>query len=125
MIIGVGTDIVDHGENAKLLAFDELGLFPIRIFVPSELAVFQQQSNPAFIAGRFAAKEAMIKALGIGMYDGISLKDIEIHTTQHGQPMITLSGYIKAVADAMKVNKWHLSISHSKNYSIAVAIAES
>ena len=125
MIIGVGTDIVDHDENSKLLEFDESGRFPNRILSPSEMIIYQQNPNPVFIAGRFAAKEAVLKALSIGMYDGISLKDIDITTLDHGQPTIILSEDIKKVAEEMRVNKWHLSISHTKNYSIAVAIAES
>jgi len=125
MIIGVGTDIVDHDENSKLVAFDELGRFPDRILSASELVIYQQKPSPIFIAGRFAAKEAVLKALRIGMYDGISLKDIDIATLDHGQPTVILSDHIKTVADDMRVNKWHLSISHTKTYSIAVAIAES
>jgi holo-[acyl-carrier-protein] synthase len=125
MIIGIGTDIVEHAQNAKLLTFDELGRFPDRILSENEASIYKQKPTIAFISGRFAAKEAVLKALGIGMYDSISLKNIEIKTTKHGKPTVALSGEIKIVAEDMNVKKWHLSISHSENFSIAIAIAES
>jgi holo-[acyl-carrier protein] synthase len=125
MIIGVGTDIVDHDENSKLLAFDKLGRFPDRILSPSELVIYQQNPNPVFIAGRFAAKEATLKCLGTGMHDDIALTDVEILQTSTGQPLIKLSGYVKKIANSMGVINWHISISHSNNTSFAFVVAES
>ena len=124
MIIGLGSDIVEHSANAKLLEFDELGRFPKRILSDAEHTIYLQTKNSTYIAGRFAAKEAILKALGTGMHDEISLKDIYISTSASGQPEVSLTGYVKSLADQMKVNKWHLTISHSESYSIAFAIAE-
>jgi holo-[acyl-carrier protein] synthase len=62
---------------------------------------YLENQSPGFVAGRFAAKEAILKALGTGMHDDISLKDIDIATLESGQPKVALSGYVKEVADKL------------------------
>lgn len=125
MIIGVGSDIVQHDKNSKLLKWDTEGNFPTRILSNQELAAFNDHnSKDNFIAGRFAAKEAVLKCLSTGMKDGISLKDIEIVNSASGQPNVQLSGEVKIICANIGINKWHITISHSEDFTIAFAIAE-
>lgn len=75
------------------------------------------------LAGRFAAKEAVLKALGIGLDDGIEWPDIEIHRLESGAPVVELHGRVAQVAAAMAVSKWLITLTHTPNIAIAVAIA--
>ncbi len=124
MIIGIGNDIVQHGLNTKMLEWDAEGNFPKRILSDYELTLYQNQPTDNFIAGRFAAKEAILKCLRTGMRDGISLKDINIVRSDSGQPEVQLSGEVKRIAEDSGINKWHISITHSEAFSLAFAIAE-
>lgn len=125
MILGVGSDIVQHDKNIKLLKWDAEGNFPNRILSSQELVIFNNHhSKDNFIAGRFAAKEAVLKCLGTGMKDGISLKDIEIINSKSGKPNVYLFGEVKSICESVGINKWHITISHSENFTIAFAIAE-
>ncbi|MES2458191.1 MAG: holo-ACP synthase [Bacteroidota bacterium] len=125
MIIGIGSDIVQHDQNSKLLAWDTQGNFPSRILSESELALFHAHaSKDNFIAGRFAAKEAILKCLGTGMQDDISLKDIDIIRSPNGQPEVKLSGKVKTLSDKFGINKWHVTITHSEILTLAFAVAE-
>jgi holo-[acyl-carrier protein] synthase len=125
MIVGIGSDIVQHDQNRKLLTWDVQGNFPSRILSEKELVMFHEHSfKDNFIAGRFAAKEAILKCLGTGMEDGISLKDIDITRSQTGQPEVQLSGKVKFICDEFGINKWHITITHSEAFTLAFAIAE-
>ncbi|MDP9082044.1 MAG: holo-ACP synthase [Bacteroidota bacterium] len=124
MIIGIGSDIVEHKTNTLLLEWDVEGKLPNRILSDAELVTYTQTKKHTFLAGRFAAKEAILKALGTGMQDGISLKNIDIRSSDKGQPVIELTGAVKELAAERGINKWHLTITHSESYSIAFAIAE-
>ncbi|MBL7718316.1 MAG: holo-ACP synthase [Flavipsychrobacter sp.] len=95
-----------------------------RVFSNSELQHDNIPSKIAFLSGRFAAKEAVLKCLGTGMQDGISLTDIQVLQTQHGKPTIELSGEVKKLADELGINSWHISITHSETNSIAFVISE-
>lgn len=124
MIVGIGSDIVEHSLNEKLIAWDIEGNLAKRILSKYELETYIAQPTQKYLAGRFAAKEAILKCLGSGMHDGISLKDIEILGLANGKPAIKLTGYLKQLAEQMEINKWHISITHSPTSSIAFAIAE-
>lgn len=124
MIIGVGIDIVDAKLNAQSLSGPAGQRFLQRILSESELAVYLTDRAERFVAGRFAAKEAVLKCLGTGMQDGISLKDISIERSGNGQPIIKLTGLVEQIAENLGIIKWHLSISHSPSYSIAYVVAE-
>jgi holo-[acyl-carrier protein] synthase len=123
MIIGTGCDIVEH-ETAKCLKWDSDLLVQQRIFTPKELEIFEQKKDIKFLAGRFAAKEAVLKCLGTGMQDGIALTNIEILQSETEMPIIQLSDGAKEISDVKRISSWHVSISHSNKYSIAFAIAE-
>lgn len=124
MIIGIGCDIVDYNIIKKLNWTSDEKLLS-RIFSDKEIEFYHKKKTISYLAGRFAAKESVLKCLGTGMYDGISLKDIEISRLQNGQPTVTLKGKIKNISNKLNVSKWHISISHSLSSSMAFATAES
>ncbi|HEV7332539.1 MAG TPA: holo-ACP synthase [Flavisolibacter sp.] len=124
MVIGIGCDIVEHAITETLQWQSDKSVQG-RIFSPGELSLYDSSKAIKFLAGRFAAKEAVLKCVGLGMQDGISLTDIQITSDYAGKPIIELSGHIKKVADEMGIGSWHITITHSSTCSIAFVIAES
>jgi len=124
MVFGIGCDIVDHALTKKVLNWESDYNTLHRLFTIKELALYENQKNIRFLMGRFASKEAILKCIGTGMQDGISLKDIEISQMINGQPHVELFGEVKRKSDDLGIKRWHLSISHSANYSVAFVIAE-
>ena len=122
MIFGIGTDIVAvsrlrdmwqrHGEHAlaRLLAADEY----------SDFAAAADKGR--FLAKRFAAKEAIAKALGTGIAEGVNLNDIEIANDERGKPYVRLHGGAAARMQAMGANHCHLSISDERDHALAFAV---
>lgn len=123
MIIGIGCDIVDHEVSKKLNWGTDFSVLQ-RIFSKRELYILSSKELK-FLSGRFAAKEAVVKCLGKGMYDGIALSDIHILQTEDSCPLIELSGEVKNLSERLKINRWHVSITHCSQYSMAYVIAES
>lgn len=121
-ILGHGVDIVDVSRIATLLAKGEdflLGWFTTR-----ELGQLAERANQAnVVAGRVAAKEASVKALGCGFDDEVSWQDVEILTSTAGAPSVHLSGGAAAVAARLGVVTLFVSISHEANMAIASTIA--
>ena len=76
-----------------------------------------------YLAGRFAAKEAILKALGIGNNPNISKLDIEIQRLPSGKPSVVLRGKCQEIAEELGIKQWLLSISHTSSYAAASAIA--
>jgi holo-[acyl-carrier-protein] synthase len=91
-----------------------------RVFTPSELRLY---NNTPSLAARFAAKEAVLKALS-ACDKGISWQDIEILAENNGKPLVNLTGKAKLYADALTISKMNISISHSRDYAVAFAIGE-
>lgn len=79
----------------------------------------------AYVAGRFAAKEAAVKALGTGFSQGIGMHDVEILTLSSGEPVLFLHGEAAARATSLGVRTTHVSISHERDMAGAVVILES
>jgi holo-[acyl-carrier protein] synthase len=123
MIIGIGCDVVDHNTTKNLSWADNLQKLQ-RIFSSREMALFEIQKTDRFISGRFAGKEAVLKCLGTGMRDGLSLKDVEILQTDAGQPVIHIEGETQKLARRMGITNWHISISHTSHNSTAFVVAE-
>lgn len=123
MIIGIGCDIVEHALTEKLNWLTDVEMLQ-KIFSHQELDLYSKNQTIKFVAGRFAAKEAVLKSLGTGMEDGLSLTCIQIFQMGNGKPIVTLDGEVKKLSDKMQINKWHISISHTTDYSYAVVIAE-
>jgi holo-[acyl-carrier protein] synthase len=91
-----------------------------RVYTPGEL----EDSGGRFesLAGRFAAKEAVAKALGTGI-GPIRWQDIEIRRGAGGAPQLTLHGKARTIAEHLGLNTWSVSISHGRTYATAIAVA--
>lgn len=117
---GIGNDIIEIGRIES--AHNSHGeAFLKRLFTEKEKAYCLSCQNPySRFAGRFAAKEAIAKALGTGFGAELSWQDIEILPNEKGKPIAYLSGTFKDQYPDLKI---YISISHAKNYATAVAIA--
>lgn len=122
-LIGHGIDIVETTRIQELVKRSGEH-FEMECFTATE------RSMPAlgakrieYLAGRFAAKAAVLKALHIGSNQGISWLDIEIQRLPSGEPSVVLHGKCQAIAKQLGVTKWLLSISHTSSYAAASAIA--
>lgn len=123
MIIGNGIDIVKNDRIGKLVKKYEDN-FLNKIYTKAEIEYCKRKKNEiSSLAARFAAKEALLKALGTGMRNN-SWQDIEILNDDLGKPQVKLYGKTKIQADNKKVHSIFLSISHEKEYSVAQVILE-
>ncbi|MCA9483490.1 MAG: holo-ACP synthase [Nitrospina sp.] len=124
MILGTGLDIIEIDRIKK--SIDRFsGKFEERVFTDGEIAYCRARANPfPHFAGRFAAKEAVLKSLGTGLAEGIRWKDLEVLSHESGKPEVRLTGKGKALADSLRIRCIHISISHDKSYAVAHAIAE-
>ena len=99
--------------------------FREHVFTLKELALAAERNHSAaFYAGRWAAKEAVAKALGCGIGAECAFTDIEIGNTGTGAPAVSCSGHAAGRMKKLGGKRWHLSISHEKNHAVAVAILE-
>jgi len=124
LIVGTGVDIVDLDRLQDLI--DRHGmLFLGKTFTEAEIAYCQRHKVPVMhFGGRFAAKEAMFKALGTGWREGIGWKQVEVQADARGRPRIRLSGRAAVRARKLGITEIFLSISHCKCHAIAQVIAE-
>lgn len=124
MIIGIGTDIVEVVRMEKML--DEHGdSFIEKIFTDHEKNESGKRKDQAqYFAGRWAAKEALSKALGCGFGVHCGWKDITILNADNGKPELTLTGTALRTSQELGVNSIHLSISHEKHYACASVVIE-
>lgn len=123
-IVGHGVDLVENDRIAAMLEAHG-PRFTERCFTVTERAYADQASRLRVqrYAVRFAAKEAVLKALGTGWTDGIAWTDMEILRLPSGEPRILLSGRAAEIADEKRIRTWLLSMSHTDRYSVASAIA--
>jgi holo-[acyl-carrier protein] synthase len=125
-VVGHGIDIV---ETARIRTMVEShgAHFLDRCFTSAEQGYCDRSAKRRFehLAGRFAAKEAVLKALGTGWRGGIAWTDVEIILAPGGQPQIQLTGECQRIATERGIAKWHISISHIETHATASAIAES
>jgi holo-[acyl-carrier protein] synthase len=124
MILGVGIDII---EVARVKASHERfgKRFLKRLLLVDETAYCLKHKNPApFLAGRFAAKEAVSKAFGTGIGAQLGWHDIEIRHRESGEPFVILHGKGKKLLAARGGRKVWVSLSHTENYAVATAIVE-
>lgn len=126
MIIGIGIDIIEIERVEQ--AIQKNRSFINKLFTEKEITYFNNRSmNSEVIAGNFAAKEAVSKALGTGIR-GFSFKDIEVLRNQLGKPEVTLYNGAKTIGNELvgdnKSLKIHLSISHNNSSAIAYAVLE-
>jgi holo-[acyl-carrier protein] synthase len=122
-IVGHGIDIMDVAD-ARRLADQPDGHFLRRCFTDNEISDAGSGVNRAErLAGRFAAKEAVAKAMGVGAGDGFGWTDIEIKTAETGAPSVVLQGGAAARAADLGITAWSVSTSHTATYAVASAIA--
>jgi holo-[acyl-carrier protein] synthase len=128
MILGIGTDIIDIARIDALLA--RFGTrFETRCFTPAERLIARTRTRvDAFYAKRYAAKEAVLKALGTGFRGRISWQDMEILSDDQGAPRLALSGEVErlllAKAQARGVLSCHLSLSDTDHQALAFVVIE-
>lgn len=122
MIVGVGVDLVKIARIRA--AIDRWGdRFLARVFTDRERSYAQRRREPALhLAGRFAVKEATLKALGIGLRLGVRWREIEVANNARGRPGLALAGRTKALSDALGVGSMHVSLSHDAEYAIGHVI---
>ena len=122
-IIAHGIDLVDFPRIADMV--ERHGdRFVSRVFTAAEQAYARSNRNTTEkYAGRFAAKEAVLKLLGTGWRGRIAWTDIEVTNDSAGRPEVTLSGEVKAIAERMGIGQISLSITHTANFAIASAVA--
>lgn len=122
MIKDVGIDLVEI-ERIKR-AIDNNGRFLERVFTKEEIVRGEKKKNRyQFYGAHFATKEAVMKALGTGWRKGVRWRDIQIIHNNDGKPEIKLVGKTKEIAKRLGIDKILVSMSHTKEYAIAQAIA--
>lgn len=124
MIVGIGIDLVEIERVAGLLERSGTAFVDRVLHEDEDRSRLERNEGPSHFAGLFAAKEAVMKALGTGMA-GAAFKDIRIRHTDGGQPTVDLTGATRERADEQGITAWHVSITHSKTSAAAVAIATS
>jgi holo-[acyl-carrier protein] synthase len=123
-IEGLGTDIVEIARIEQQLK-KSIRLAE-RVLTSTELELFKQHRFPErFLAKRFAAKEAAVKALGTGIGNGVSFQDIEIINLPSGQPTLDFGGKFAQICQARGISNSFISISDEQHYAMASVILES
>ena len=122
MVIGIGTDIVNIERiDASLQRFGEQ--FARRILTPEEFSIFQgKRIGAPWLAKRFAAKEAMAKALGTGIGRDVRWHDMTVFNDGRGAPGMRLSGPAEALASSRGVSQVHISLSDEEIYALAFVV---
>ncbi|MBE0537408.1 MAG: holo-ACP synthase [Phycisphaerae bacterium] len=122
-IIAHGIDLVDFPRLEELIERHG-SRFLNRVFTTGEQAAADRVRNRVEkLAGRFAAKEAVLKLIGTGWRGRIAWTDIEVLNNSAGQPMVEISGEVKRIADTLGIEQITLSITHTANWAIASAVA--
>ncbi len=124
MIIGIGTDIVSISRIEKTVKrFGDR--FINRVFTEVEINACKDKSDQSpHLAARFAAKEAVLKALGTGISQGIGFKDVEVTRESGKRPEIRLHQKAKEIAESLGYKSIHLSLSHDSGLALAFAVLE-
>ena len=118
MIVGIGNDIIEISRVKKAC---EKEAFLLRYYTDNEL-VFAT-GNSSSLAGNYAVKEAVSKCFGTG-FRGFGPKDIEVLRDNLGKPYVNLYNGAQKLASSLKINHIHITISNTKDYVSAVAVAE-
>jgi len=123
-MLSSGVDLIEIARLERVL--DRHGdHFLDRVFTPAEVAYSRRR--PGELAARFAAKEAVAKALGVGMRmiarDGIGWREAEILGNHRGQPLVRLHGRAAERAEELGLTEWSVSLSHTKEHAIALVVA--
>jgi holo-[acyl-carrier protein] synthase len=124
MIYGIGIDLVKVIRVKE--ALERWGeRFQNKVFTPGEVRYCMQKKNPSpNFAARFAAKEAFVKALGIGIRRGVHWKDIEVQRGSLGRPVLKLNGRAVEICQKERIEGLFLSLTHDGDYSGAIVVLE-
>ena len=115
MIVGIGVDICEVARLER--AITRHPRLATRLFTPAE------RDRPVVsLAARFAAKEAVAKALGSP--GGMNWQNCEVRTGERGEPLLHVTGTVAAAAERLGIDRWHLSLSHDGGMALAYVIAE-
>lgn len=122
-IIGIGTDITECLRIARMI--ERHGeLFINRVYTTEEIKYCQSRKQATqHYAGRWAAKEAILKAIGTGWRRGISWRDMEVRNEPGGKPVVAVRGGVKDVVEQLGIREIQVSISHCRTHATATAIA--
>lgn len=123
--VGLGLDVVEIARMERILA--RTPSFAAKVFSEQERAYCDATAHPAtHYATRFAAKEAVVKALGTGFSGGVGVRDIEVRRNAKGRPYVVLAGRARAIADSIGLREMPISLSftHAEAVACAMAITE-
>ena len=122
-VIGIGTDITECLRITQMI--ERHGeIFITRVYTPHEIEYCSsRKSSTQHYAGRWAAKEAVLKALGTGWIRGITWRDVEVRNRQGGKPTIALAGGAREICEKLGIGEMQISISHCRSHATAFAIA--
>src|SRR3984957_3144784 len=125
MIVGLGLDIAEIDRLEAAIVRHGAPILE-RLFTPAEIAYCESYKNRyERYAGRFAAKEAAMKALGTGWRYGVRWRDIEVTREPSGKPTLRLEGVARGFAERLGVKNISITITHSGNFALAQVIFES
>lgn len=120
-VIGIGTDLVEVARFR--LALGRQPRLGERLFSDAERAYAGRFKDPTkSLAARFGAKEAVMKALGVGLWK-FALRDVEVVRLESGEPTLALHGKAAALAADRGVKEWRLTLTHTDSMALAVAVA--
>lgn len=120
-VVGVGVDAVDVERLRRTLA--RTPSLKARLFTGREQAYCERASDPTErYAARFAAKEAVMKALGVGL-GAFDMREVEVVLADSGQPLVTLAGRAAGLSDDRGAGTWLLTLTHTHTIAVAVAVA--
>lgn len=123
-IAGIGTDLSRISRFERFVSERKYAVLQ-RLFTDSEQAYCLEKKNPApHLAARFAAKEAFLKALGLGLRQGLSWQDMEVVRDDLGCPSLVLSGRAAEIFQERGLCALHLSYSHDSDYALATVVLE-
>lgn len=121
-LIGIGVDLVEVDRIRRTLA--RTPALVERLFTDAERAYCERRRDPTErFAARFAAKEAVMKALGVGL-GAVGWHEVEVVRAESGRPSLALSGRAADLAAELGVVRWHLTMSHTTRVAEAIAVAE-
>lgn len=124
MIYGIGIDLVKVSRMEGVLQRWE-ERFRSKVFTPGEVAYCMRKKNPSpSFAARFAAKEAFVKALGIGIRRGVHWRNVEVKRGPLGRPVLSLNGLALEICRKEGIEGFHLSLTHDGDYAGAVVVLE-
>ena len=122
-VIGIGTDITQCSRIEDMIQ-KHSDTFLNRVFTENEISYCgQRKAYAQHYTGRFAAKEAILKALGTGWAKGIHWTDIEVINEPGGKPIVSLTGQAKTISDSLGIKQVLITISHCDEYAVAFATA--